>query len=296
MTITYKCDTCNRSIDVQEHKRGLNVYGKCIITKLCKGQLHFVQNNANVVRPEPSETYNDWTPKQQIAVYNKTSPQKNWKFEHNLNTIPAVTVYINNQLVPNTQYDQTITADTVEIKFATKQVGTIQCVVRNPTTIISKEIPDDYVKVSTGSQLNVCVHSHNDMLYVDTAPGSQPIPHAMGLFINGSLQVYTLNYNNPQLAWGDISKVHLYGNIYNLYSFYITTDNNSIYNYSSYEYQGENPLIYILLSNSTNFVDKVYTNSISVFDLNKDNNYIKDNELYVKQSIIRDCFPHIKII
>lgn len=295
MTVTYKCNTCNRTIDVPEHAKGLDVYGHCIITKQCKGTLHFVKNNKNIIRPEPSETYNDWSPKKQIMVYNKTTPQKTWKFDHNLNTIPAISVYIDNKLVSNDQYTQTITNEYVEIKFPIKQVGQVQCVVRTPTTVITKTIPDDYVKVSLNTQLNVGVHSHNDLLYINTTPGVKPIHHAMQLYINGDYRAYELNYNNPDLAWGDISKIHFYGNIYNLYSFYIATDDTSIYNYSSYEYLGEDPLIYILLSTSNNYVDKSFNKVISVFDLKKDNNYIKHNELYVKQTLIRECYPHIKI-
>ena len=59
---------------------------------------------------------------------------------------------------------------------------------------------------------------------------------------------------------------------------------------------GEDPMMYILTSKSNNFVDKVYDKAINVFELTVTNNYIKNNELYVSPSIIRDCYPHIKLL
>jgi hypothetical protein len=313
MTVQYKCNVCNRTIDVPENKRGLDVFGNCIITKQCKGALFFVKNKPNILRnldPEPSE-YDDWVYDPQIVTFTQNHARSIWKFKHTLTAVPSLSVYIwtvdsNNKPIAvqytDNLYTYTFDNQYLELKFTSKVSGMVQCVVRNTTAVLQQpKIDDTFVKVTTSGLVTVAVHTHNKLFVAgDTDPITgitQLHSNALSILLNEVQVDYDLGSNDPSQAWGNISQIFMYGNTYNISTFNVIADmSSSIHNYSAYRYVGEDPTMYILTSKSNNFVDKVYDKAINMFELTVTNNYIKNNELYVSPSIIRDCYPHIKLL
>jgi hypothetical protein len=312
MTVQYKCNVCNRTIEVSENKHGLDVFGNCIITKLCKGTLFFVKNNPNILRNTLPESSNlpDWTFTPQVVTFTQNNARSIWKFKHTLTAAPSLSVYIwtvkNNKPVmhhlTNNEYTYTITDSYLEIKFGTKYSGSVQCVVRNTSAVSQPpKIDNTFVKVSTNSLVSIAVHSHNKLFVAgDTDPitGNTTVHNnALSILLNEVQINYDLGSNDPGQAWGNINQVYVYGNSYDVSTFNIVVDtSSSIHNFSAYRYIGEDPMMYILMSNSDDYVDKMYNKIVNIFELTVENNYIKNNELYVSPSIIRDCYPHIKLV
>lgn len=306
MTVQYKCNVCNRTIDVPENKHGLDVFGNCIITKQCRGTLFFVKNTPTILRnvaPEPTDDP-DWVYTPQIVTFTQNNARSIWKFKHTLTAVPSLSVYIwsvdsNNKPLAvhlnDNQYTYTFDNQYLELKFQTKFSGMVQCVVRNTTAILQQpKIDDTFIKVTTNSLVSLAVHTHNK-LFVANNTGIHN--NALSILLNEVQVDYDLGSNDPGQAWGNINQVYMYGNIYDISSFRILVDSaSSVHNFSAYRYIGEDPMMYILLSDSIDFVDKVYNKAVNVFELNINNNYIKNNELYISPSIVRDCYPHIKLV
>lgn len=315
MTVQYRCNVCNRSIDVTEKKNSLDVFGKCIITHQCKGTLFFVKRNDNILRPLPpaSSEVPDWSYVPQVVTFNQKHARSVWKFKHNLTAVPSIVVYIstvdgNNKLTNirlyEPSYTYNFTESYLEIIFSPNSQGIIpkfsgilQCVVRNSASVEQTPIQtDNFIKISNNSIVSFCVHSHNK-LYVANDTGVYN--NALSILLNEVEVNYPLGNNLPEQAWGDVEQVYMYGNNYIVNTLNIMLNDSgspTIHNLSAYRYVGENPMMYMLLSNSSKYVDKVYDRVVNIFELNIHNNYIRNNELYVSKSIIRDCYPHIKLI
>lgn len=313
MTVQYKCNVCNRSIEVPENKRGLDVFGNCIITNQCKGTLFFVKNTPSILRntaPEPSKLA-DWVYTPQIVTFTQNNARSIWKFKHTLTAVPSLSVHIwtvdsNNKTITvhlkENEYSYTFNNQYLELTFPSKFSGMVQCVVRNTTSILQPpKIHDQFVKVSTSGLVSLAIHSHNN-LYVATDTGVHN--NALSILLNEIQIDYDLGTNDPGQSWGNINQIYMYGNTYDISTFNILVDtpndfidsSSSVRNYSAYRYIGEDPMMYILMSNSNNYVDKIYNKIVNVFELNVNNNYIKNNELYISPSIIRECYPHIKLV
>lgn len=308
MTVQYKCNVCNRFIDVTENKQGLDVFGKCIITKQCKGTLFFVKRNDNILRnlpPEPTDVP-DWVYTPQVVTFTQKHARSIWKFKHTLTAVPSLSVFNstvdanNNPLnvkLNDTDYTYTFTNDYLELHFNSKISGMVQCIARNTSSVIhAPKQNDSFVKVSVGNVVSVGVHTHNKLF---VAGNTGVHSNALSILLNEVQIDYDLGYNEPVQAWGNVNQIYLYGNTYNVSTFSTVVDDPNtpkVHNYSAYRYVGEDPMMYILLSNSSSYVDKIYDKIVNIFELNIDNNYIKNNELYVSPSIIRECFPHIKLI
>lgn len=315
MTVQYRCNVCNRTIDIPERHHSVDTFGKCIITKQCKGTLFFIKRNDSVLRPLPPESTDlpDWQYVPQVVTFEQKHARSVWKFKHNLTAVPSIVIYIStvdsNNIPTNIRlyepdYTFNYTDSYLEIIFNANSQGIIpkfsgfaQCVVRTTSSV--KQAPvhsDKFVKVSNNSILSFCVHSHNK-LYVANDLGVYN--NALSILLNEVEVEYPLGNNLPDQAWGDVDQIYLHGNNYNVNTLNVwfnDVNSTAIHNYSAYRYVGENPMMYILLSNSSNYIDKVYDKVVNIFELNIDNNYIRNNELYVSETIIRDCYPHIKLI
>lgn len=316
MTVQYRCNVCNRTIDVAEKTSSLDVFGKCIITKQCKGTLFFIKRNDNILRPLPPDTVAglpDWQYTPQVATFDQKHARSVWKFKHNLTAVPSIIVYISTVDADNKptniklyepDYTFSFTDEYIEISFSAnnqgiipKFSGTLQCVVRTSSSV--KQVvaqSDNFIKISNNSILSFCVHTHNK-LYVANDTGVYN--NALSILLNEVEVNYPLGNNLPGQAWGDVDQVYMYGNNYAVNTLNIILNDNSpstIHNFSAYRYVGENPMMYILLSNSSNYIDKVYDKVVNIFELNINNNYVRNNELYVSESIIRDCYPHVILV
>lgn len=150
--ITYKCDTCNRTIDKTQNVLGLEVMNHCVITASCKGSLFKVGTKGNSVArgfPSPVAGLTDWRARR--LMYNHDQPVNSsvWKIDHDLNTNPSVQVYVNRTTgSPRTetlieiepQLIEYINPSTLLVHLNKSESGIAQCISRNATRVATKSI------------------------------------------------------------------------------------------------------------------------------------------------------------
>lgn len=139
-TITYKCNVCDREIDLLENKQGLTTFAKCVITYGCKGKLLSIHRNPDNIRESfPAEVagLEDYSPRNVLFNYTQTLPANIWVIDHDLNTAPAVSAYVYNQSNVLTELDPkeykilTVSSNQLKLVFNGTFTGKAQLVSRN---------------------------------------------------------------------------------------------------------------------------------------------------------------------
>lgn len=139
-TITCKCDTCKKSIEIVENIHGLTIIGKCTITNGCRGRLYQTDRNQDAgrgVNPISTDTVTDYTPRKAFAQHIQTLSSTKWTVQHDLGVSPAVFVYIkdeNNKYVELKKNEYTVevlNADIIYVLFDSPQTGVVQCLARS---------------------------------------------------------------------------------------------------------------------------------------------------------------------
>lgn len=296
MITTLKCNKCNRTIDKPTNTKGLDFFGRCIITEQCRGTLSLVEYKTKMIRGDitPASDFDDWYAVNQLYTHNQKYPSTNWRINHNLNTIPSVTVYDSSNKPIYENFDGTkdsskfvlniIDNNTIELVFTNSITGSAQCVTRSAAKapVATK---DEYIKCSVNGDLTVCIHQHR----FDTNFGYMP-----DLSIRNSIDITPVTLSNQILlqdigesasAWNDITNVVISGNIYNVYYFNISLQSLDIV--SNLETIAENANCYILLSTDNSVHGKILDKFVNLSDLKFDNNYIKYNELYVNTKLLK---------
>jgi len=156
-TITYKCNICDREIDLLENKKGLSTFSKCVITYGCKGKLLSVKRNPDNIResfPPEVAGLEDFSQRRVIFDFNQNFPSNIWSIIHDLNTSPSVSVYVVNSLGKLVELDQdeytviVVNSNQIKIKFNNTYTGKAQLVSRNSI----KTIPTAVQNTSNLSQ------------------------------------------------------------------------------------------------------------------------------------------------
>lgn len=143
-TTTYQCNVCKRVIQKQDNLVGLTIFGKCIITNGCLGQLNRLSRNIDSNREvfPPSLTgLLDYSPRKAFFSYSQTLLTNIWTITHNLSTFPAVSVYASTlntgtlvQLSPEEFSIIIVDKNTVNLKFIQPYTGIAQFISRSTTT------------------------------------------------------------------------------------------------------------------------------------------------------------------
>lgn len=95
-TINYKCDTCNREIELIENKQGMTVFGSCTITNNCVGSLYKLKRNPNNVRqrvPEYEAGLDDFISRKLLMVHTQTIENDRWIVNHGFGASCVYIVY-----------------------------------------------------------------------------------------------------------------------------------------------------------------------------------------------------------
>lgn len=317
--IEYKCNSCNRTIHLPENQNGLSHFGRCVITRNCRGQLFQIQNKPSVMRIAEPITRNDWIASSQLFNYEHTIPQNVWYFKHSMNCIPSITVYeteltetieaihINGTQstrsikkytdYPIFDYEIDINETSCKVKFTDNKprIGKVQCIARNPTEMyIEKDSNQEYIKISLNHLLTVAIHLHNSLLFIDPNSNTSSTTKLL-IYLNNQISPFELVKSGSN-AWVGTDNIQLHGNIFDLYTLQIITNPDIKNNYSSFAYTDELPAGYFLISKGTEQYDKDYDRFIDITTLTYDNNYIKDNDLYVHADLVKPCTPSILIL
>lgn len=144
-TISYRCDTCKRAIELVENPQGFTVVGKCVITEGCIGRLYRTERNPNNVResaPSYVEGLDNYVPRRALYEFTQSLALDKWKVVHNMGILPSTAVYIlqdtgKYELVDNSTYTVTpVDKNTIMVKFPTRVKGIIQCVAKSTVPLV----------------------------------------------------------------------------------------------------------------------------------------------------------------
>ncbi len=148
-TISFKCDTCKRSVELVENPQGFTVVGKCVITNGCTGRLYRTERNPNNVR-ESSPNYvaglNNYVPRRALYEFEQTLSADKWKVKHDMGVLPSTFVYLRQEdgshvLVDNSTYKVSpIDKNTIMVTFTSKVRGIIQCVAKSTVPLVPSTV------------------------------------------------------------------------------------------------------------------------------------------------------------
>lgn len=148
-TISFKCDTCKRSVELVENPQGFTVVGKCVITNGCTGRLYRTERNPNNVR-ESAPSYvaglDNYVPRRAFFEYAQTLASDKWTVKHNMGVLPSTFVYLEQDdgrkvLADNSTYTvKAVGKNTILVTFATKVRGIIQCVAKSTVPLVPSTV------------------------------------------------------------------------------------------------------------------------------------------------------------
>lgn len=322
LTESYKCDKCNRSIKLIRNKTGLNLVQRCTITKNCNGILFPILNPEEAqktkFRPDSVPELTNWL--QQPLLYNhvQTISSSVWNVQHNLLTFPYVDVLVNRldgngnviQIeMPPSEYDvQIINNRSLEITFANKESGLVQCVAQTGENTINPEISIASTTVSSDIQI-----TNDSTLTIATLSSSPLISFNITYRTNNTdVIVQYINVDNqPSVVspWVNTNRVFIDGKTFTVRSFNFTTHPlftnlfiQRIITNGAQLYFGlslEPKQNYILLANSPfASVDKNQNQVIDIgtISTNQPELYYNNGNLFATASIVKTIYPPVYII
>lgn len=139
--VTYKCDVCKRTIDLQRNIHGLETPNRCIITHGCRGNLYFNKLLPDFVRgktPDDVVGLDNWQQRAVLYDHEQAIARDAWSVEHNLGNSVNVSAFVNipteddpDNLVEIEPDDIIIVSpDEITLKFSRPYSGKAQLVAR----------------------------------------------------------------------------------------------------------------------------------------------------------------------
>lgn len=141
--VIFKCDTCNREIELVQNKTGLETIGRCIVTDGCRGKLvtvRIIPDHSRGNIPVDVEGLSNWRQRKVLFTHEQKVANSKWKVTHDLNTSPSVQtfVYVPNgpgttlvEILPTTI--TVVSSNVVEIEFTQNYTGIAQLISRTST-------------------------------------------------------------------------------------------------------------------------------------------------------------------
>ena len=189
--IVYKCDTCNRTIDLPQNKEGLEVIQRCIITDQCRGKLYIEavkQDNIRGQFPSSVLGLDDWIQRKVLYNHTQTIAQTVWQIKHNLGVFPSIQVYVDRPISTTTTSTETIPCSSrvssdeltelvevdpsditfdiineneVDIIFPTTESGIAQCIARSsaPSVIETPVTETASFQLTSSSELTIATNA-----------------------------------------------------------------------------------------------------------------------------------------
>lgn len=168
-TISYRCDTCKRAIELVENPQGFTVVGKCVITNGCTGRLYKTERNPNNVR-ESAPSYvaglDNYVPRRAFYEFHQTLSSDKWTVTHNMGILPSTVVYLQSEdgtshtKVDNSSYKVIpVDKNTITVVFSQKARGIIQCIAKSTVPLVPPTIApeSEQFQVSSNSVVTLGV-------------------------------------------------------------------------------------------------------------------------------------------
>lgn len=167
-TISCKCDTCKRQIEIPENTHGLTIIGRCTITLGCRGKLRQVVRNPNTARGANTPILpgvDNYIPRQAFYQHVQALSSNKWRVVHGLGVMPTILLYVLNHngeyVIQNgrTYHIEVIDENSVNILFDRDMVGIAHCIAKSsvPVSIKQLPVPEDTTQLSTKGVLTLAV-------------------------------------------------------------------------------------------------------------------------------------------
>lgn len=231
-TIQYKCNICEREIELLEQTQGLTVFSKCIITNGCKGKLNKLKRNPDSKResfPDPIGNLIDYIPRNAFHEHEQILQNNIWRITHNLKVVPLLQVYINDnnnlKFVKSDNYQiVVIDKNTIELRFPNVFSGIAQCISRSTVheyNLSNKTVENQFQVTKNGlfvfafpkfiTHFTVPPIDPNIPLPINTETPSRPIRLEISLIQPNKEEVLCtelipdiINNNTPWSGWNEI--------------------------------------------------------------------------------------------
>jgi hypothetical protein len=164
--VTYQCTVCKRQNNLVQFQQGLDWIGHCNITLGCRGTLYQIEVHPDYVRgqlPASVIGLKNWVQRKVLFNFTQTIPRGTWTITHDLGTLPAVEVYINQPTQTNPTNQIELSPDNYIINYQTDDQlsvtftggntysGIAQCIARssNPDLLSPRPQPPTTTTVQT---------------------------------------------------------------------------------------------------------------------------------------------------
>ena len=134
--IVYKCDVCDREVQLQRKPKSIETVGRCIITDKCRGKLYVERliktTSPFIKRTEEVVGLDNFYPRSKLFKFTQLYEKSTWSIQHNLETFPIISVYdTDKNVIPDSEFQLTlIDKNTITLKFNTFLSGTAELYVR----------------------------------------------------------------------------------------------------------------------------------------------------------------------
>lgn len=322
--IQYKCDICNRVIDIPQNRNGLEIMNYCIITDGCYGKLSQIDVKFDHIRgsfPDRVENLNDYTRRKTLYKHAQTIKLFEWNIVHNLGVSPYIQVFVERPIIPEDienidennlvklvevipDYINISSINEVIIGFNKPEKGIAQLISKTTNkSEISKvrSVPTNdisYTQISTSSEITIGTISSDLILTLNLVIYS---PNGESKTI-----LYTID-DNPSIKspWINFNKVYN-GKTYTVRSFNLfDEDFSNIENGSTFSIINpvtglqfnKNELIFLLSGEPYSTNDKILDKYLDIYDIdiNSINTTLYNNgELSINDQKLIKIYPYIK--
>lgn len=134
--IVYKCDVCDREVQLQRKPKTIETVGRCIITANCRGKLYVEKliktTSPFLKRTEEVVGLDNFFQKQKLFKFTQRYEKTTWYINHNLETFPIISVYDDDKnIIPDSNFTTDIVdKNTIKLVFTVLQSGTAELYVR----------------------------------------------------------------------------------------------------------------------------------------------------------------------
>jgi len=228
--VVYKCDVCDREIDILQNLKGLETVGRCVITDGCRGNLFEIATHKDFIRgtfPDAVSGLSDWTQRKILYNHTQSVATVQWRVEHNLGVNPSVQVFGERQSSGSEVELVEIEPDSIVIEdenililnFSRTESGVAQCIARSSRPIID----DSRVVATVADGIEPFQLTSSSRLSIATLDDSTNIDVTLSFTTpNGDVTdlTYTVD-DTPSIIspWSDFDKVLLHSKLYTVRSF-----------------------------------------------------------------------------
>lgn len=328
--VLYKCDTCEREIELQRQPDTLETFGRCVITEGCRGHLYQVDIKQDYIRPKrtkPVEGLTDWIQRRKLYTHYQTVDSSQWVIDHNLGVLPSVQVIVEREISGKQTQSievepeniETVDLNRIVIHLSRAESGVAQCIARSTVQPGEREVEqqqvqaepvqlsnDNIVSIATRSEIdNIYLKMHftdegnvfNTYIYkVDKSPSFySPWNNLNHIYVNNKRYlIRSFNFKGPINNTEDfVNGTITEGSA--IYASEISFDDGV-----TYETLSREQVLFLLAQEPFKVQDKALDQLVYPTDITAENAnnlmYIDSNEIYVSDQIVMNVFPHIKAI